>query len=195
MSEQGTVPRKSRGSHCSVGYTDRVGAGSSSRRGARTSQQSGTVRVSFSSYCSGNEEFRRTGPFGSLTLSNIIVELNRDFIDRNSHYRSEEVFYFCIILRSGEQVLHSAIISSEDAVKRGFIEVAPPMALKNLPRDFTASLDVYSFVCPSSFLTNTFVSAHYSWSLYARGKVWTKRILYDETQERVSSHLELRWTG
>lgn len=59
---------------------------------------------------------------------------------------SANVFYFCLILRSADQVLHSTIVSSEEAVKRGAIEIVQPLVLKNLPTNFTAALDVYAYV-------------------------------------------------
>ncbi|KAJ1371830.1 PH protein [Parelaphostrongylus tenuis] len=88
-----------------------------------------------------------TGPRGTLTISNITVFLDRDYVNSQINYVSnrDEIYYFIVLLRHGCDVQHTALVTSDEGVrKKGLLEFDYYLSLKDLPPDFICVLEVFA---------------------------------------------------
>ncbi|CAB3401825.1 unnamed protein product [Caenorhabditis bovis] len=86
------------------------------------------------------------GPRGDVTLSQLQVNLSRDFVQMNiaSARKSPEVYYFVAVLKWGEQVEVSKLVPSDAAMNRkGALDFPMPLQLKSIPPDFKAIVEIY----------------------------------------------------
>lgn len=70
----------------------------------------------------------------------------RDYVSANiaSSKKSDEVFYFAAILRYGEQVDVSKMVTSDGGLnRRGVLEFPVPLMLTGIPPDFRATVEIY----------------------------------------------------
>ncbi|CAB11565.2 Anillin-like protein 1 [Caenorhabditis elegans] len=86
------------------------------------------------------------GPRGTITVSQLSVNMARDYVSANiaSSKKSDEVFYFAAILRYGEQVDVSKMVTSDGGLnRRGVLEFPVPLMLTGIPPDFRATVEIY----------------------------------------------------
>lgn len=54
--------------------------------------------------------------------------------------------YFIVLVKCGENVLHTNLMSSDESIKSGWVEFSHYMQLLGLPPDFSVTLEAYSLV-------------------------------------------------
>ncbi|KAK6745666.1 hypothetical protein RB195_012030 [Necator americanus] len=86
------------------------------------------------------------GPHGTLTISNITIFLDREFVNTQINYAShkDDIYYFIVLLRYGCDVQHTSLVTSDEGIrKKGLLEFNYYLTLKDLPPDFVCALEVY----------------------------------------------------
>uniref|UniRef100_A0A915D750 Anillin homology domain-containing protein n=1 Tax=Ditylenchus dipsaci TaxID=166011 RepID=A0A915D750_9BILA len=83
-------------------------------------------------------------PRGTLTFSYIALKISRDFINMYVRQHSEcNHYYFIVLIKHGENVLHTTLASSDQGVKSGFIEFSHYIQLSGLTTDFMCTLEIF----------------------------------------------------
>ncbi|KAL6725520.1 hypothetical protein Aduo_007567 [Ancylostoma duodenale] len=87
-----------------------------------------------------------SGPHGTLSITNITVFLDREFVNTQINYSShrDDIYYFIVLLRYGCDVQHTSLVTSDEGIrKKGLLEFNYYLTLKDLPPDFVCALEVY----------------------------------------------------
>ncbi|KJH50978.1 hypothetical protein DICVIV_02836 [Dictyocaulus viviparus] len=87
-----------------------------------------------------------TGPRGTVAISNITIFLDRHYVNSQINHTSgrDDIYYFIVLLRHGCDVQHTALVTSDEGVRRkGILEFNYCMSFKNLPPDFICVLEVF----------------------------------------------------
>lgn len=88
---------------------------------------------------------RASEPRGTLTFSYMAVKLSRDYINMYVRSHSEcYQYYFIVLIKHGENVLHTSLASSSQGVKSGFVEFSHYIQLCGLTTDFTCTVEIYA---------------------------------------------------
>ncbi|VDN33522.1 unnamed protein product, partial [Cylicostephanus goldi] len=90
--------------------------------------------------------FRAEGPRGTLTISNITVFLDREFVNSQLKYSAhrDDIYYFIVLLRYGCDVQHTSLVTSDEGIrKNGLLEFNYYLTLKDLPPDFVCAMEIY----------------------------------------------------
>lgn len=83
-------------------------------------------------------------PRGTLTFSYIAVKISRDFINMYVRQHSEcNHYYFIVLIKHGENVLHTTLASSDQGVKSGYVEFSHYIQLSGLMTDFVCTLEIF----------------------------------------------------
>ncbi|CAK5084611.1 unnamed protein product [Meloidogyne enterolobii] len=87
-----------------------------------------------------------TEPKGTLIISSISIRLSREYVNNCAHGGASSInrYYFIILLKCGELVLHTSLASSEQGIKSGFIEFTHYIPIEGLTPDFVCELEIYS---------------------------------------------------
>ncbi|VDP13167.1 unnamed protein product [Heligmosomoides polygyrus] len=86
------------------------------------------------------------GPRGTLTITNITVFLDRDYVNAQLSYSSnrDDIYYFIVLLRHGAEVQHTSLVTSDEGLrKKGLLDFNYYLTLKDLPPDFVCVLEVF----------------------------------------------------
>uniref|UniRef100_A0A915MHG7 PH domain-containing protein n=1 Tax=Meloidogyne javanica TaxID=6303 RepID=A0A915MHG7_MELJA len=85
-------------------------------------------------------------PKGTLIFSSISIRLSREYVNNCSHGGASSInrYYFIILIKCGELVLHTSLASSEQGIKSGFIEFTHYIPIEGLTPDFVCELEIYS---------------------------------------------------
>ncbi|KAF1762810.1 hypothetical protein GCK72_011073 [Caenorhabditis remanei] len=86
------------------------------------------------------------GPRGTVSITQLTVNIDRNFVAQHiaSAKKSEDVFYFIAILKYGEQVDVSKMVTSDGGLnRRGTLDFPTPLKLTAIPSDFRASVEIY----------------------------------------------------
>ncbi|CAJ0584481.1 unnamed protein product, partial [Mesorhabditis spiculigera] len=87
------------------------------------------------------------GPRGGISLSNISFPLSREFINGLTAYGNDIdlVYHFIVIIKCGATVLHTNVVSSEDAMySNGIVAFPNCFTIKNLRPDFLCTVEVFA---------------------------------------------------
>uniref|UniRef100_A0AC35TQW9 PH domain-containing protein n=1 Tax=Rhabditophanes sp. KR3021 TaxID=114890 RepID=A0AC35TQW9_9BILA len=93
----------------------------------------------------GVSSYQTKQPRGTLAISTIAFKLNRDFIE--TYIKSQQschLYYFIALVKFGETVNHTQLVSSDNGLKNGFVEFPYYLQIKNLPINFVATVEIYS---------------------------------------------------
>ncbi|PAV75546.1 hypothetical protein WR25_22365 isoform A [Diploscapter pachys] len=94
------------------------------------------------------------GPLGELTFRSIVIRLDQNY---NFHPNPMEIYYFLVLIRCGDLVEASKIVSSDEALRnelRMDFALGHRVTLNNLQPDFEAFLDIYCLVCRDSVFSS-----------------------------------------
>ncbi|CAI2349439.1 unnamed protein product [Caenorhabditis sp. 36 PRJEB53466] len=89
------------------------------------------------------------GPRGTITVVQLTVHMARDYVAAHIAASKkpdvpDEVFYFVAVLRYGEQVDVSKMVTSDGGLNRkGILEFPVPLQLHAIPADFRATVEIY----------------------------------------------------
>ena len=81
-----------------------------------------------------------------MSITQLTVNIDRNFVAQHiaSAKKSEDVFYFIAILKYGEQVDVSKMVTSDGGLnRRGTLDFPTPLKLTAIPSDFRASVEIY----------------------------------------------------
>jgi len=81
---------------------------------------------------------------GSLTISDIRIPLKSTFLDRLHTPADESVHYFILLLRHGEKLIQTQMMSTNDTMVRGALEFPNLIKLSEITQDFKLELEIYS---------------------------------------------------
>ncbi|MFH4978857.1 hypothetical protein AB6A40_005566 [Gnathostoma spinigerum] len=91
------------------------------------------------------QQFSDSGPLGTLTISNMIVYLSSDFVNGLIHYsKNSTLYYFIVLIRHRDQLYHTPMITSEQAMSTGRLDFPHYTQIHSLPPDFSLSFDVFA---------------------------------------------------
>lgn len=108
------------------------------------------------------EEYERIGivssqgPSGDVVIYMLQFKMSRDVMSSLEHgHHSSELYYFVVLVKSGEQVEASKLTSSDEAAKQnGVIDVPVPLSLRALRPDFRATVEIYAIKTRRERLTH-----------------------------------------
>lgn len=135
-------------------------------------------------------------PRGTLTFSYIAVRLSKDVLNMYmhqhsgmffftifettkiffiicylsllfNHFSESQKYYFIVLIKCGEHVLHTTLTDSNEGLKSGYIEFTHYIQLSGLTVDFACTVEVYGLVLKFSyhilFLLNIILESFFEW--------------------------------
>ncbi|XP_022708834.1 uncharacterized protein LOC111271987 [Varroa jacobsoni] len=90
-------------------------------------------------------------PGGTLTICDITLPFKKEFLKllRSSNDLLTSTHYFMVLVRSGASLLHTEVVSTNEKIHGGAVNLTHHMVLKNLQEGFRVFIDVYAVEAPN----------------------------------------------